>query len=373
LLIDFLSILDANVGALSTSSVISQQTACGQTLLHLASFQKFPELVSFLVERGIDIDLRDRNGYTALHFAAYSKSIDCTLVLVRAGASQDIVNVLGQTPSEIAPPGFFDDAWAIANEDDEAAWGDAEDTEGEEHDTPTRRPRMHHGHLRRLAERSHGMEQDVKEVEGDPTLTVKEAPPVSEAMEKKDHLDSSGLPTDKVTASIVEMIYRTIAQLQHPQDMIPNVAQLPLLQLPDLRHLSAMGAVPWSSLPQMPAVFPVFIPIPAWSSLWSDKREDSGDETVVDGQGSGQRKVGSGPQLRAIWEKIVQNAAIATGNARDDPPPPYQSSQSSAVVQRAGGRQSVRRINYEDAPVPEKELNAYGPAVKPSTKMQKKR
>jgi hypothetical protein len=381
LLIDFLSILDLDVESkLSVAAAISHQSPSGQTLLHLAAFLKFPELAEFLVRRGIDVDMRDRNGYTPLHFAAFVKSAECAQVLLQAGADEDIVNVLGKTPAELAPPGFLDDLLdGTDDDDDEGAWGDVEDDEDRRPWTKSLRT-LHKSSLHGPADTDPEEKSVVKE---------KDLPfPV-------DGKNPSGLAIDKMSVSIVDMIQRTIAQLQHPQDIIPNVAQLPLLQLPDLKQLPGMGAVPWNALPQMPAVFPVLVPIPAWSSLWSDKRGETGEESPVDEQGTNQRKVG-GPQLRAIWEKLVQNAAIATGNYRE-PPPPYQervvdAGEVSAVrndsdagdeededegpsVHHRPGRTQARRAVYEDTHVPEQEVNAFGyrPLAKQNAKLQKKR
>ncbi|KAF9646567.1 ankyrin, partial [Thelephora ganbajun] len=58
----------------------------GQTLLHLACFLDYSDLVSFLITRGIDMDARDRNGCTALHFAALNGSKECARLLLIAGA-----------------------------------------------------------------------------------------------------------------------------------------------------------------------------------------------------------------------------------------------------------------------------------------------
>lgn len=367
LLIDFLSILDVDVaGSRSVATAVSHQAASGQTLLHLAAFLKFPELVAFLIQRGIDIDLRDRNGYTALHFAASVQSVECARVLLQAGAADDIVNVLGKTPAEVAPAGFLQDlleGLEASEDEDEAAWGDVDEDEEIEHtNAPTRHPRA-----------------PLKSPDEDDDLLL----PPSLGDEKK--LINS--PTDKTTASIIDMIQRTLAQLQHPQGIIPNVAQLPLLQIPDLKQLAAMGAIPWNALPQMPAVFPVFVPIPGWSSLWSDKRgEGEGIDEV--------EKNAPRAQLRAIWEKLVQNA----GNIRADPPPPYEERGVDAAVklvprlnqsdaddedveededvtpQQQRTRSSARRVNYEETHVPEQELNAYGyRPLNQNAKMQKKR
>jgi uncharacterized protein len=393
LLINFLSILDVDTcGGLSVASTISHQNTSGQTLLHLASILKFPDLATFLIKHEIDIDVRDRNGYTALHFAALVKSQECARVLIEAGAVDDIVNVLGKTPAEVAPAGFFDDLLdEREDEDEEAAWGDIDDDDDFKFSASrANAPYKASPHV-------HDTESvvEVKKVEKEKSFLDKELPSANDG---KSFSEPDTAPTDKTTAYITDLIQRTIGQLQHPQGIIPTVTQRHL-QLPDLRQLPGMGVVPWHALPQMPAVFPIFVPVPAWSALWGEKNE--GENNATDGQGANQRKMG-GPQLRAIWEKLVQNAAMATGNYRADvaePPPPYEervddadgdetvrnetdededgygSNQSAMLHRRSIGRSSIRRFNYEDVPVPEQEVNSYSyrPPDKQTAKLRKKR
>lgn len=142
-IIKFLSIMDAPIDLPGSQSiplnrVVSHPSPNGQTLLHLASFLGFDALVRFLVDRDVDLDVRDRNGYTALHFAAISGSKACVVALVTAGADLEIVNAAGKTPQEVSvSDGLFDvypevlDATSTdmsgTGEDDEAHWGDAEE------------------------------------------------------------------------------------------------------------------------------------------------------------------------------------------------------------------------------------------------------
>jgi hypothetical protein len=187
--------------------------------------------------------------------------------------------------------------------------------------------------------------------------------------------------TDKAAATITDLIYRTLTQLQHPQGIIPNVAQ----QVQDLRHLQLPGM---GALQQVPAVFPVFVPIPAW--LWSDgaRREDSAS-------GPGELK-GPAPQLKSIWEKFVLTSGMAGLNANATPPPPYEEKESTSHEQdgtssnvrsgaehqeQAGSQAGTplvgrRQVHYPDGPAPpEEEVNSYGyrRAAANVAKVQKKR
>ena len=388
LILDFLMILDADLPdttSRSTPSIISHQTDSGQTLLHLACFLNYPDLTSFLITRGIDLDARDRNGWTGLHFAALSGSKECARLLLIAGADVEIVNVLGKIPGEVATDGFFEslvpnDILPVhdteGDSDDEAMWGDVED----EDDKPrtksnclAKKPRRK-SFVRDGNASSSGVtppspmarqesEADDPPVPG-PPISKEQKDPESDADAKdKDGKPLKGPFTDKATAMIVDLIYRTLTQLQHPQGIIPNVAQ----QVQDLRHIQLPGM---GALQQVPAVFPVFVPIPAW--LWSDGARREEDTT-----GPGDLK-GATPNFRSIWEKLVLTS-----------PPPYEekdpttsNTQAEAENRDQAGPQAGtpvvgrRQVHYPDGPAPpEVEVNSYGyrPAATDTAKMQKKR
>lgn len=126
-----------NQADITMATAVSQTTASGgQTLLHLIALLDLPALMEFLIAHNVDLDVRDRSGYTALYFAALARSKTCATLLLTAGADPEIVNLLGKTPQEIAPAGFFDDYVRCNNTSDGAApqfsddgdsqWGDIE-------------------------------------------------------------------------------------------------------------------------------------------------------------------------------------------------------------------------------------------------------
>ena len=401
LILDFLVMLDIDLGdtsARSTPSVISQQTNSGQTLLHLACFLHYSDLASFLIIRGIDLDARDRNGCTALHFAALSGSKECARLLLLAGADVEIVNVLGKTPVEVASDGFFEnllpgDILPTHNtegfSDEEATWGDVEDEE----DKPKIKSACFTKKLHRKSFVRDGnstppsglippspMIRQESEADDPPVSKEPKDVKVKADAKDKDGKSSKEPSTDKATATIVDLIYRTLTQLQHPQGIIPNVAQ----QVQDLKHLQLPGM---GALQQVPAVFPVFVPIPAW--LWSDgaRREDGTT-------GPGELK-GQAPQLKSIWEKLVLTSGVTGLNANSAPPPPYverettgekdattSTAQADAENQDQAGSQAGtplfgrRQVHYPDRPAPpEEEVNSYGyrRTTTKAAKMQKKR
>ncbi|KII92750.1 hypothetical protein PLICRDRAFT_134625 [Plicaturopsis crispa FD-325 SS-3] len=386
LVVNSLAILDTPIDDVSTRSTstpaaLAHSTPSGQTLLHLASFLGFNTLTRFLIEHGIDLDARDRNGYTALHFAALSKSADCAKLLVRAGADMEIVNALGRTPEEQAPPGFFADMFTDSEEslgdadgDDESCWGDAE---GDDEDDEVVIKR----HLRRRGSRHQGSSPssavDDEKARLSAEGSVSSAPLALDGKSK--HVDA------KQAASIVDMIQWTLGQLHAPQALLTNMPQLPIPQLPlpnlpNMPHLPGMPTVPWA-LPQLPMVFPVNTP--AWPSFLGEKRGEknaiAGDKTdVVDPAEAGPDALSAVQEWRAIWEKWIALAMATTRQAVDDVPPPVYTpratteekvtpphveeespAESSQDAMRTQERASGRRLEYDTVAVTNSEVESY--------------
>src|SRR6202040_1519328 len=81
------------------------------------------------------------------------------------------------------------------------------------------------------------------------------AEPIPYLKDDKKPQDSPNAIDEKHTASFIDMIQRTLAlaQFYAPHGIIPAMPHLPLPGIPN---------VPWSALPlpQIPIVFPVFVP-----------------------------------------------------------------------------------------------------------------
>lgn len=387
-IIDFLSVLDVDVGQTSTSmtAAISHTNSSGQTLLHLAASLKFTALTRFLVEHNVDLDVRDRNGYTALHFAALVNAKDCAKVLVEAGADVEIVNVLGKIPQEQASAGFFDGILADRGEasdddgpedDGESQWGDGED-EDEDTEVSSSSKRELDRSIRRASESAPG--DDVTRQSDDV---------VKFPMDEK----KLALVDEKQTATFADLIQRTLAQLYAPQGIIPNIAQFPL-------HLPDIPTVPWGALQQIPVVFPIFVPTPAWPSFLAERRnsDESKDNGLVDA--SAPNAASAAQDWKATMEKWMA-AAVATATMRQDdaPPPMYtprsvvdgedsqasatassipgvelleedQAESSSAVITRPE-RLTHKRPEYTPTQVTDQDVNAYG--YRPNKNKQKLR
>ncbi|TFK54501.1 hypothetical protein OE88DRAFT_1655200 [Heliocybe sulcata] len=311
LVINFLSILDTpgdNGLGIAVRKAISHQTSSGQTLLHLATILKLPGLVQFLLEHDIDPDVRDRNGFTAAHFAAIAPSKECLRLLVRGGAALDIVNVGGEIPEEIAPPDLFDDLYAETDsdrewgfpgnrEDEEAVWGDVEDDSSEEESRTSAKRPARRSSAGKTTE-SHGK-----------VLTAPAPVTTQPKLPKK--LEEGGVD-EKQAASLVNMIQRTLAQFQPAQGIMPHVPNL---------HIPGMPNVPWAALPQLPVVFPVYVPIPGLASFLSEHRGDGDNEQ----EKREQPRVPLVPSMHewlAILERWTRQNT-ARPEVEENPPPAY--------------------------------------------------
>ena len=56
------------------------------------------EIVRFLVEHGADVNARDAEGWTTLHFAAQEHHVEIASLLLERGAQVDAKDVFGSTP-----------------------------------------------------------------------------------------------------------------------------------------------------------------------------------------------------------------------------------------------------------------------------------
>ncbi|KAF8210590.1 hypothetical protein K438DRAFT_1809974 [Mycena galopus ATCC 62051] len=335
-IIKFLSILEA--------PAISHPAPSGQTLLHLASFLGFATLVDFLINRRADLDARDRNGYTALHFAAIGGSRTCVEALLHAGADLEVVNALGKTPQEVAVrEGLFvvesesvdvlSPEASAEDEDDEAHWGDVEEDSDEDlaRNPPrrvvNRRNRRSAASGKRTPRHVITPQSSTSSLVGD----AKEIPP----------------PIGDDDKQVVPALCAT--------PWAPAAPEIP--------------AVPWSALPQLPMVFPVFVPWPAF--LGGDA---PGGEPR---EGDDETKGLSGVSLRAAQEArqaqeapppmyTPREAAVAaetTSPTKAEPTeePVTETVAGPATPQPQEAPSTSRHVSYDTPPpVTEQEVNAYG-------------
>lgn len=384
LILDFLAVLDTPLAipTYSIASTISHSTPSGQTMLHLAAFLGFSNVVQFLLVHHIDVDARDKNGYTALHFAVLKDSTTCARLLIDAGAALDIVNASGKTAAEIASPGLFEElfaedpsaddedsesTWSENDNEEEAAWGDVEAISDDDSPAVARHIR------RRKSDRRPPSNKEKSSHK--PSLPL----PVTSS-EDEDHVirtpaskkvKEAGIVDEKqMAASIMEMVQRTFAQLQHPQGMMQNI---PL-------HLPGMPA--WGALPQMPAAFPVFVPIP--SRFWGDRRSDAtqSDSEADRGPKSPQwLGIPTTQEWKAMWERW----ALSVRPAEEAPPaytprsteevekPKTESADASTSSTATITSVTARRVGYEARPVPEREVKSFGYRPTKQVRQQQKK
>ena len=73
----------------------------GDTQLHRAAWYGKAEMVKLLLERGADIDMKNKYGDTPIHQAAENGRTDIVKVLLSAGADPYITNKKGETACDV--------------------------------------------------------------------------------------------------------------------------------------------------------------------------------------------------------------------------------------------------------------------------------
>lgn len=68
-----------------------------RTALIWATFYNNISLLSWLIDKGANVNHQDRNGYSALHFAGQEKRFDCAKLLIDNGANLELVDLHGNT------------------------------------------------------------------------------------------------------------------------------------------------------------------------------------------------------------------------------------------------------------------------------------
>ena len=77
----------------------------GYTPLHEAVSGNKPNVISFLLEKGANINMRaNLSGYryTPLHLAASAGHIDCVKVLLNYGADVSLTDTFGRAPKDLS-------------------------------------------------------------------------------------------------------------------------------------------------------------------------------------------------------------------------------------------------------------------------------
>ena len=83
-------------------SLIEPKT--GNTFLHLATIDDYPELVKYFIEKGADLNMKNSDGNTPLHLAIKAKRNKIIKLLIDNKAALDITNNDGEIPFECLTP-----------------------------------------------------------------------------------------------------------------------------------------------------------------------------------------------------------------------------------------------------------------------------
>ena len=98
----FLEVLNNIKGLADFQDRISTVNDYCQSLLHLAVHLQYRELAQNLVDCGIDINIKDVNGFTALHTAYLCEDAPIIQTLEQHGAIQLSLDKLGRPPVELS-------------------------------------------------------------------------------------------------------------------------------------------------------------------------------------------------------------------------------------------------------------------------------
>jgi hypothetical protein len=261
----------------------------------------------------------------------------------------------------------------VSGDDDEAHWGDVE---ADSDDSLPRNPRRLVN--RRISRRTTASGKHTPRR----VITPRSSTP---SLAKPPELPAPPMDDEKQAATFLALIQRTLAQLPAPQ----------LRNLPGLPQLPEIPAVPWGALPQLPMVFPVLVPWPAFlggDAPGAEPREGD-DET----KGLSAVSLRAAQELRGTWEAWEKWLALAiAGSARQpeeappmytpretapEPSPPSEPGDTDVTVENIASpeRQQEmppfsRHISRDSPPaVTEQEVNAFGyvPAEAPKKRMSR--
>jgi hypothetical protein len=311
--------------------------------------------------------------------------------LIQAGADLEIVDSRGKTAEEIGPEFFSNVVAEIQRDgDSDGDYWDDEDANLGDAEEDAHLELQHHIKQRRMRRttRSH-ISSGKMTPNWSANVSRAATPPLLPPLDSEEKMKR--LDIDKKAGSDANDEKRAVSFMEKMLAQIParpgiNMPQLPL---PDL------SAMPWGTLPQIPMVFPVYVPI-HWPSFRAHQKPESigakidSDEATNNRAGAALR---AAQEWRATWEKWVAlaMATAARQQTEDAPPPVYtprvdgqvQTAQSTSIGLREQAVASTSRrshpdsrpVAYDSSPVPEQvvESFAYQPQAKQGRRIRKKR
>ena len=76
----------------------------GNTYLHLATIDNYPEIVQYFLEKGANINKQNNNGDTPLHIALKNKNMEIVKIIMNYKPKMDIPNNEGIIAFELFTP-----------------------------------------------------------------------------------------------------------------------------------------------------------------------------------------------------------------------------------------------------------------------------
>lgn len=78
-------------------NINNKESVQGKTILHLCIVKKYNNIITLLINNGIDVNIQDYNGNTALHYALYDNNIEIALLLLKHNIDCNYTNIDGMT------------------------------------------------------------------------------------------------------------------------------------------------------------------------------------------------------------------------------------------------------------------------------------
>lgn len=86
-------------GFLEAGIAVDSRDELGQTALHIAAYNKDPDIMETLINKRANVDVQDNDGWAPLHRAVYRDSVECSALLLKVKANPNITTPeIGYTP-----------------------------------------------------------------------------------------------------------------------------------------------------------------------------------------------------------------------------------------------------------------------------------